>query len=213
MPTPHPRTASNERQDTFGLASRIHDSLMSDAASLEATLSPPSRPFARGMAAYALTKEGYLLEGIVKDFIHGGIEILFNSRMRQHVKESFFAFERVAHADEKVAVIMEAGRNIDGQGGRHFRIDRSTYPGEHFPAHLWPYESYCVELKPGILLQGASKSPGVLRFLDQLPLKNTSSPMLPKKGIEFSLPEAHRGETRSHDLKRATFARNLSIQF
>ena len=183
------------------------------ASRLRAAIEAPSlSPLSRGMAVHALTQDGYLIEGMVQNVQSDGVEVLFNSRLRQHVKETLFAFDRLARPDEKVAVIMECGRNIEGQAGRHFRLDRSDYPQEHLPAHMWPYESYCVELQKGILLQGASKSPGVLRFLDQLPSKSVSAAALPHKEIEFGLPgQRESSQGGVHGFMRATFGRGTTV--
>ena len=163
-------------------------SRLNDTAALRST-PPPYPSLERGMAVHALTRDGHLIEGVVQEVRGRGADILFHTRLREHVKERFFPIERLARPHERIAVVMEGEPAGKDEDGKKFRIDRHMYPKEHMPASEWPFQSYCVELQPGMLLEGAQKSPGVLWFLNRLPEKKETRKKLPSHKIGFDLPE------------------------
>jgi hypothetical protein len=110
----------------------------------EKKLTPPN--LKKGDICFYLD-EYVLSKGIVESIGPKNIKI-----KTQNYNNIFFitkSFDKVAEPDEKIAVIWERWKGVNGRGG--YRLERNLYPNLLKPAKLWPYQSYIDEYKYGKL--------------------------------------------------------------
>lgn len=153
---------------------------------------------ARGMHVFALTRNGGLVQAVVKEVVDEQRAHLFFPRLAGvKMEDAILAAKWLAHPDEPIAIVRTLW-NETSERPLRFRIDRTDYPEFHRAAERWPYDALLYESGRKTLFEGPVS----------VPIYSQPAISLPSKSVQLDLP---RRPTRHYDDGLAFQKRNRNF--